>query len=373
MMMDNICKSPFLGFVIGTQGDLLYCCMGIRDLYKICNIEDVDDLQDFFVNSEDLRRVRSQFENGEYATISPCFECFNKEKNSIATFRTKINERFSEQIKTNHIRYLEFTTSNLCNATCVTCNSSFSSSWHKHEELMGRVPTPISRLSNSAIEKIKKVLPGLDWMVIKGGEPFADENNFDILNTLFEVNRNCKVSFVTNMSILKDSHIHVLKKCPDSIDLNVSIDGTGKIYNWIRSTNFDTVVANMEKLYEETGIKFGITVTLSIYNYFNIIDIFDYFSNKEYVRHIELSNILHNPTVCSIRSLPQTLFETQKRKLLSQSICYDKIDLQSMEYLKGFQSIKEDKLGVFDHIDKMNKIRGFDICDHVPKLKEWRG
>jgi hypothetical protein len=371
--VDNICKSPFLGFVIGAQGDISYCCMGVRDLYKICNIEEVDDLQDFFANSEDLKKVRTQFENGEYSTISPCFECYDKEIRSISTFRTKINEKFLEHIKTTHIRYLEFTTSNLCNATCSTCNSFFSSSWNKHEEIMGRTSFPITKLSDSAIEKIKKVLPGLEWMVIKGGEPFADENNFNILDSLFRVNKKCKVSFVTNMSILKDRHIPILKSGSNNIDLNVSIDGTNKIYKWIRSTDFNIVVSNMKKIYEYTGIKSRITVTLSLYNYFNIIDIFDFFSNKEYIKHIELSNILHKPTVCSISALPQNLFEKQKKKILSQSICYDKIGVKSMEYLRGFKFNKEDKFGVFNHIDKINQMRGFDICDCVPELKAWRG
>lgn len=26
----------------------------------------------------------------------------------------------------------------------------------------------------------------------------------------------------------------------------------------------------------------------------------------------------------------------------------------------------------FDNLDKMNEHRGFDLCDYVPELKEWR-
>ena len=59
---------------------------------------------------------------------------------------------------------------------------------------------------------VKEVLPKLELMIIKGGEPFADDNNISILENLFNVNKSCQVSIVTNMSVLKKKHIQVLNK-----------------------------------------------------------------------------------------------------------------------------------------------------------------
>jgi organic radical activating enzyme len=370
--MNNICKSPFLGFVIGTQGDIFYCCMGIRDIYKISNINDIEDLEEFFKTSESLKSVREKFMNGEFEKISPCFECFEKEKKSIKTFKENINKRFSDNIDNISIKYLEFTTSNICNAVCATCNSTFSSSWKPYEKIFGRKEQPLQKLSNNSIEKIKKVLPKLELMIIKGGEPFADDNNISILENLFNVNKSCQVSIVTNMSVLKKKHIQVLNKNPNKINLTVSIDGTEKIYSWIRSTDFNKVTENMKKLYNETGLKFNITITLSIYNYFNIIDIFEYFSNQVYVNIIDFTNILHKPISSSIQSLPENLFDVQKKKICDVAILYDKVTSQSLDKLNNFLHKKENKEAVFDHIDKINQIRGFDLCDYVPELKAWR-
>lgn len=371
--MKNICKSPFTGFVIGTQGDIFYCCMGIRDIYKISNINEIDDLEEFFKTSPDLKSVRKKFIDGEFEKISPCFECLEKEKKFIKTFKETINKKFSNNIDDIKIRYLELTTSNICNAVCSTCNSYLSSSWKKYESLFGRTEYPLQKLSNSSINKIKNILSGLEFMIIKGGEPFADDNNISILENLFDINKECEVSIVTNMSLLRENHIRVLNKNPSKVNLTASIDGIKEIYSWIRSTDFDAVVANMKKVYDQTGIRFDISITLSIYNFFNIIDIIEYFSNKSYVKSIEFANILHKPASCSIQSLPENIFNIQKKKIYANKIFCDNVTSESFETLNNFLHIKENKQLVFDHIDKMNKIRGFDICDHVPELKSWRG
>lgn len=371
--MNDICQAPFTGFVIGPQGDICYCCMGIHDDYKLANIEEVDDLEDFFINSKKLNTTREKFIAGQYATITPCSDCFKIEKTGGKSFKHSINNKFPHHISDNKIKFLEFTSSNICNAICATCNSAYSSSWKKYENLFGREEFSTVKLSKKSIEKIKKILPGLEWLIIKGGEPFADDNNFDILEDLFKINQKCNIDMVTNMSILKDKHIQILKKNVDKVNITVSIDGTSKIYNWIRSTNFDHVIENMEKLHKETNIKFGISITVSLYNYFNIVDIFEYFSNKDYIKFINYGNVLRFPLSSSIQSLPKDLFEIQKKKICNMSVIYDKVGSKSANYLKNFQHTSENKQIVFDHIDKINQIRGFDICDYVPELKAWRG
>ena len=97
------------------------------------------------------------------------------------------------------------TTSNICNQTCVMCNSYFSTKWKKLEHHFikagfkeERYPHPTMAYSKESTDKILKVLPNLKILQIKGGEPFADKNNLKILTKLAEVNPNCKVILVSN-------------------------------------------------------------------------------------------------------------------------------------------------------------------------------
>jgi MoaA/NifB/PqqE/SkfB family radical SAM enzyme len=378
--MKNICKAPFTGFVIGPRGEINFCCMGVDKDYVLSeNLNEIDDLQDFFIKSKDLNRVRNQFLNGEYSTIKPCSDCYKLEKTNRITFKKSIGERFPSDLEPTHIRNLEFTASNLCNATCATCSSIYSSSWIKHEKQMGKKYHDTTKLSKHSIEKIIKILPTLEWFHIKGGEPFVDKNNFIILNKHFDVNDKCNVTIHTNMSILTDYHIKTLKKIGNKISLYASVDGIGSVYNWIRSTDFKSVIHNMEKLFYETGIQLKITTTLSIYNYFQLPEIIDYFLDKPYVRFISYKNILRYPEASSITSLPEELFYEQKNKIIKHnekikfSFNYEeKFYQDAFGQFKSVTPSKENKKIVFDHIDIINKMRQFDICDHVSELKRWR-
>lgn len=370
--MSDVCKAPFTGFVIGPRGEINYCCNGISEDYIISTFDEVENLQEFFAKSEKLNYVREQSLKGNYADINPCSVCYKNENSGKLSFKHIINEKFPNEIKSTHIRYLEYTTSNLCNATCAMCSSEYSSSWVKYEKQFGKYSFPVVKLSKQSIEKIIKILPGLDWMMIKGGEPFVDKNNFYILNKLFDINKSCQVSFVTNMSILDKDHIDTLKRNPGKIHINASIDGTDKVYEWIRSTSFQTTIQNMEKIYLETGIKSSLAITLSIFNYFNLLEFFDFFSDKTYVKCINCVNILSGPIGCSIKSLPKNIFYEQKNKILSSNIP-DKVSKLSVDTIKLLTVGEENKKAVFDHIDMINQMRGFDICDHVPELKAWKG
>tara|TARA_Y100001937_G_scaffold73323_1_gene99699 strand:- start:260 stop:478 length:219 start_codon:yes stop_codon:yes gene_type:complete len=44
----------------------------------------------------------------------------------------------------------------------------------------------------------------------------------------------------------------------------------------------------------------------------------------------------------------------------------------TMFSIKPEKHPKYNKENAFKHIDYMNKLRGFDLLDHVPELKEWR-
>lgn len=363
----DLCKMPYVGIVINPQGNLSYCCMGVREIYNISHIEEVEDLNDFFINSTKLNEVREMFKSGLYDKIVPCSECYIKEKQGIKTFRNIINEKHQETIDVVGIQYLELTSSNICNATCSTCNSKLSSSWKKFDHIFGREPHPIMQLSDSSIAKIIKILPKLKWMMLKGGEPFADKNNFHILEELFKCNPECKVNFVSNLSILKDYQINILKKKSTNLDIYVSIDAIGDLYNWIRSTDFNIVDANMKRLYEECGLKSKITITLSAYNLFNLHELVQYFDSKIYVNEIDFSNILHKPQQCSIGALPKEIVEIQIKKLLSFNWSF-KLTSSSLEFLKSFSAYAENVDDLLSHIHKMNSIRKTNLFHLVPEL-----
>ena len=63
---------------------------------------------------------------------------------------------------------------------CVTCSGKYSSKWAPYEENSifdrnenHKFHTSLYKMNDKDVEKILKIIPGLEHLTIKGGEPFA--------------------------------------------------------------------------------------------------------------------------------------------------------------------------------------------------------
>ena len=116
----------------------------------------------------------------------------------------------------------------------------------------------------------------------------------------------------------------------------------------------------MKKYYSETGNKVHIATTISLYNFFNLLDIQNYFEDKEYISNIVFDNWCRYTKDGAADIVGIDVYNKQIQK-------YKKT-------LRNFNpKIYEDK-GEYNHkpfFDKLNEHRGFNITDHVPQLKEW--
>jgi len=378
------------GVTIDPQGYISMCCVDdgnaiehhdIR-FYDTVLIDDIADLGQWFADTYP-NKIWSQQEN--MGNCYPCMKCYNPEMKDISTTVKDIYDRklkagssvWTQDESNPKIKYLEFTSSNICNQMCVMCSGRYSTKWLDYDKQFGHRPLAswknngLYKLSDESIEKIKKVVPTLDECYIKGGEPLSDQNNIEFMKYVAEVNPDCKISITTNFQGLLDRHIDIFSKMNTRPEIFVSVDGIGEIFNWIRGGNFDRVVRNIERYYEATGYTVDIVVTTSIYNFFNLEDIVNYFHDKEYVSFINCHNVVSWPVWCSPRILPPDLFEDQMVKHMKLSVEYDKTGWQNFFDELDCIDINEEKLQQFHlYTDRMNLIRGFDIRDHVPKLNQ---
>jgi len=356
-----LCHAPFLGITVDPSGLLTLCCATSDREYFKTHIDDVDDLQEFFLGDK-YTHVRNIMKSEGIKKLPQCLHCWK----AIDGYWTEINNYNEKQIHdTLQVSYLELTTSNTCNQTCVTCSSYFSSKWRKIESKFDRQIHPSFQLSDSAIDKVIKVLPGLKYLQIKGGEPFADKNNLKILKALSKVNPKCEVIITSNFQRISDEWYEVLKLLPN-IKAGASIYGIDKTYDWIRGGSFEDTIQNLENFYKKTGNKVVINVCVSLYNIFLLSDILDYFKNKEYVSVTIFNNILNYPNEQSIQSLdPLTL-----KKIAFSELPFWHNDFENIRKVESFP--EDIRLGLtnkfISHTEIMNSIRGFNIFDIQPKL-----
>lgn len=296
-----ICQVPFTGLTIGPTGNIVLCCAS--DYISVGHISKIDNLTEYF-NGKVYDQIRKNFSNQDYP--EQCHVCWEHLKNGRRS-RIKSYERF--KFKGSGLRFLEVTASNICNQMCATCSGKYSHRWAPFEEQAYRLGidrkgaehrfyTDTYRMTKDDLKKVLDLIPNLQHLTIKGGEPFADAFNIKILEHVAEINPKIRLEICSNFEIMNEKILGFLNKIPDHY-IQASIDGVGDIYNWIRLGDFDTVAKNAKWYHEVTGKKIVPVLTISIYNWFNFMDIIKYFEFRDEVDRVSIANIVVWPKECS--------------------------------------------------------------------------
>lgn len=398
-----VCALPFNGVTITARGEITLCCA--TPDHSLKSLKDVPDLNDFY-NGAEMNYYRTEMQEGRIGALDTCRECFKRYSDGHRSLMSIVNEtqrsavaksfdadwELRKQGNAAPIRFLEYTCSNICNQTCATCSSFFSSKWRdiekefsdEEKKQFGRHVHEIQSLTDDDIQKIIKVLPSLNLVVIKGGEPWADKNNIAILNQALDVNPQCAFLIVSNMQAISESTFKMLEKVKtnavEEFRVTASIDGTGRVYDWIRGGTFEKTVQNMQKYYEVTGRKIDLAPFISIQNYFEVEDIIEYFMDKDFVNGIVFGNISEGPAYIRVQNLPRIIHDMRREALKARLPSYQEKMERAGKFLIYEAMLRDiqpdDPFSMvelrhsIEWIEKMNKIRGFRLQDHVSELQD---
>lgn len=340
------CRWPDHAVVVGPQGELKPCCMITHiDMIDITrnpdipvapddvHIDKLDSLAEFPYTDFSIA-LRNSISTKGYENTKLCHNCVKQKKmngrchadDGVFKWLNKDWQTYSP----GEISYLEITTSNICNQTCITCNSYFSSKWKTIEHLFdNRQGWSIAKgqnhvLSDNGFKKILDILPQIKLLHIKGGEPFSDLRNAQILERLAEVNPNCRLWITSNCSIISKRFMNVLKKFnPENIHMIASLDGIYKKYEWIRGTNFEQTLETCKKLYYDIGILPKVLPTISYFNILDIHEIQDFYTNCDYLwidpNGYSHMNRLHEPVeMHHLKTRTQEELDTLNLDLVSE-------------------------------------------------------
>ncbi len=384
----TICKIPFSGVTINPDGNIVTCCGSPH--VSLGHISREKSLTDF-INGESQGLIRDEFKKGKWPSL--CFTCkSNREKGrpALVDFMGEKLPWSDDNFRNDKydVKYLEFTPSNACNASCVTCGSKFSSKWmaidkEAVEQGLGfrenstRFAKNNYSMTDEDYDKILQIVPSVEQLMLKGGEPLADKRNLKLLQKIKKEKLECQITLSTNLSMMSDQVLDILKDIKN-LYLSVSIDGIGEQYNWIRSTDFNDVVSKIEKYYRTTKKKLSISITLSIYNFFNVEDAIKYFTKMKSIGRINILTAT-TPTYVSPAMIPQHMLDRFNKKHAESIWCANNPKVTRKESLWSWTSHEtlEDKTfflknkdRVFQWVDFLNQKRGFKIESLVPELLE---
>ena len=401
---DKLCLYPWSGLVVNPDGRILACCHSPTN--TLSHINNVESLNDFFNDASDLKVMRKSFKEHTIPRF-PCNGCSKRYEDGFtpAFKRKNPNLPFDEDNYFGDgrklIRYLEITPSNLCNQACVMCGSKYSSMWDtidqialKNDEIKFRyddinnhrtAPIGTYTLSDKDWSKIIDCIEeGVAILYIKGGEPFADERNIDLLERVGngEFPQLRKIALTTNFKRLNKRIINIIKKLKEkkqfSLSVSISIDGVGKQYDWIRSSSWDRLVSNLNQITEEVNtFNYSVGITQTVYNYFNMQQLFDGVSKLPRAGNIHGQQCVNPKYLSTAYVVPENTIREYNEKY-KEEICNNikyndrlKNDWIYYQPKRNLGDLQEHQERLKEFTTFMNKIRGFNIEEEVPEFAQF--
>jgi len=357
----TFCLHPFTGLATREDGAICACCRS----HPIGFIQDAP--LEYHWNSEVMTRIRRQVLIGERP--KECEPCFSLEDQGVESLRqrhiagnipeARINLYPDALKKMRHdftmpfeIPTMELKLNNLCNLACRMCHPMDSTSWtdwgevkqfyKKEGNIMYALVENLNLENKPHLDKfqdnpewwasLEKLLPHFRRVEFAGGEPLMDPQHYRILDMLAPYGDQIEIKYATNLSMLGKSNRTVWEYWPKfkSVAVNVSIDGIGASYEYIRgNASWAELINNIKQIQSIPNISRIVgAVTVQVSNVLVLDKIIEYFLD-------DLGIVFHThrveyPKLLSAQVLPKPLRMLAIARL---------INIQ--EKIKDFKLVKE--------------------------------
>ena len=238
--------------------------------------------------------------------------------------------------------------SNICNLTCLYCNSISSNSWAKlqGEKSIPRIPDEVYW------PRIVSCLKDLKEINISGGEPVLDPFSEKMLDELLTCNINVQINMTTNLTYdfeKKRSFFDKLALFKRQPKIACSVDSKEELFETIRrNSSWPLVLTNLKKLKEYNFYNF-FCIAVSILNCFSLREF------HEFLMENELATIdsmryqpVCSPEILSMRFLSLDQKTKLRRYLLSYAATLKGLEQQKQEVNAWCNGGKPLSKAVFD-------------------------
>lgn len=414
----TFCMHPFTGLATREDGSIKICCRSL----PIGHIEKESLGQTW--NNDIIKLVRKEVLNDVRPKV--CKPCFDLEDQGVESLRQRhvngiipearinlypnalddLNEDYSMPFK---FPTIEIKLNNLCNLKCRMCNPLDSTSWQD----WNAVKSFYAKENNYLVPTIDKLVkkPGQyiglfdntkNWwndfeklilyfrrVEFAGGEPLMDPNHYKILDMLKPYGKNIEIKYATNgttLGISKGRTIHDYWPHFRSVAVNVSLDGVGAVYDYIRTnSSFEQVESNIKEIQTIPNVSRVVgAFTAQAGNILQAAECIDYFINKMGI--VFYSHRVSYPSVLSAQVLPKELKQEAINRLKEVSMrvstfenvkkhpILEKITQQQIQDNINYLNAKDESHRWQEFLDfnyALDATRGQSLLDAVPEFKAY--
>ena len=283
------CHAPWTNLDIDSQGKILPCCKyqpSSDDLEYNIRIHSLNE----YSTSAFLNQIKQKFIQDQWP--AGCVRCQIEEQNNIQSKRQLDHDRWQEHYAQYQLDNDQWITAsiafgNTCNLKCITCGSYSSSRWQEeYQTVYGQDFRHVKFYRDNFVDDFVSQAPGIIHLDIPGGEPFlsgvADQKK--LLKHYIKSGKSTDISihYTTNATIFPDSEWWELWSNFREIDLQLSIDGIGARYEYIRyPANWNNTESNVIKYLQKNlpNLRLSVSHTVSAYNIFYLDEFFSWCYN----------------------------------------------------------------------------------------------
>jgi MoaA/NifB/PqqE/SkfB family radical SAM enzyme len=235
---------------------------------------------------------------------------------------------------------------------------------------------------------LEKLLPYFRRVEFAGGEPLMDPQHYRILDMLAPYGNQIEIKYATNLSMLGKSNRTIWEYWPKfkSVAVNVSIDGIGDSYEYVRgNASWAELVNNIKQIQTIPNISRIVgAVTVQVSNVLILDKMIEYFLNDlgivfhthrvEYPKVLSAQVLPRELQVLAITKLRAVMDHLEDFKLVKQHpelLAYTRGQIQdNINYLMARdQSDKWPDCVAFNR--ELDKTRNQSFTDVTPEFKQY--
>ena len=356
-----LCRLPFQFVSKSADGVCAPCC------YYISGKEEKKDFQlkgnvEVGFNSSTFKDICKKMLRKKY--VAGCRRCYDEEEAGSKSYGRVMSEYFTKHFQTDTtIKGLDIALSRECNLACRMCGSDYSTKWDEISRKLDRkIPHYYNINLDNIISKEETYHSVTHWKIV-GGEPFIGKTFYNFLEKIKDLDLSKKILEIsTNCTVFpKSKYLEILLKAK-RISLGISIDGIGKLGEYIRVYSKWNQVNKTAKLWNEfaakhPSLRIHTQITVSIYNIHDLYSIFKWAKDRNIVFKF---HILYGPSYLRCWILPENLRKKIYDYYLQFPDFYNNLlKLKKFLFQKQEGNIKD----FLNFNDKMDQICGQDFFE----------
>jgi len=326
----TFCMLPFMHIYGSAGGDMVPCCEAQETPLNNPGETALESWNN--ENYKELRRALAEDERPER-----CEVCWHNEDSGIVSNRQQWEKdnwnEFSEVIEvnddysvSNSPKWIELKVSNFCNLKCIMCSTHSSYKRVKDLDIITKYQkdgheTKLLRPTTlfNSLNEWPELWESVHTLQFTGGEPIINKEHYDLLESIPQhLKSGIKLRYASNLSYIKFKQYDLVKIWNEfqSVNIKISMDGVGDVYNFIRQDgDWDNVYSNMLALNDEPTIDVAAGITVQAHNVFHMPEFYDFWKTSEVDLRFVTANILQTPRYLTPSVWPEEYREAIINKL----------------------------------------------------------